>query len=59
MPGMQIIAAVLALAALVAFLVDWYVGPPARRPLPLGLALLTVAWMVQVIVLSGSHMKID
>jgi hypothetical protein len=56
---MQIIAAILALAALVAFLVDWYTVAPPRRPLPLGLALLTIAWMVQLIVLTGSHAKID
>lgn len=57
--GMQIIAAVLALAAIVLFLVEWYTVAPPRRPLPLGLACLTVAWMVQLIVLSGSHVKID
>lgn len=55
---MQIIALVLALAALTCFLVEWYAGPPPRRPVPLGLAFLTVAWMVQVIVLTGGHVSV-
>lgn len=59
MPGMQIFAVVLGVAALVAFLVDWYTVAPPRRPLPLGLALLTLAWMIQVIVLTGSHLKVE
>lgn len=56
---MQIFAVVLGVAALVAFLVDWYTVAPPRRPLPLGLALLTLAWMIQVIVLTGSHLKVE
>jgi uncharacterized membrane protein YjjB (DUF3815 family) len=45
---MHIVAFILALAAVVAFAVEWYAVTP-RRPLPLGLALLTIAWMVQLI----------
>ena len=56
---MHIIAFIFALAALVLFLVDWYTVAPPRRPLPLGLALLTVAWMVQIIVLTGSKITVD
>ncbi|HET7110178.1 MAG TPA: hypothetical protein VFI41_04860 [Gemmatimonadales bacterium] len=56
---MHWIAALLALAAVVCFLVEWYTAAPPRRPLPLGLALLTIAWMVQLIVLTGSHFKVN
>jgi uncharacterized membrane protein YjjB (DUF3815 family) len=56
---MQIFAFLLALAATVLFLVEWYTVTPPRRPLPLGLACLTIAWMVQLIVLTGSHIKME
>lgn len=55
---MHWLAALLALAAIVLFLVEWYSITP-RRPLPLALALLTVAWMVQLIILTGSKLAVD
>ena len=55
---MHVIAFLLALVAVVCFIAEWYVITP-RRPLPLGLAALTVAWMVQLIILTGSHVKVD
>lgn len=62
---MQVIAFVLALVAVFCFLGAAYLQPPAGGPRRfwhlgwLGLAFLTVSWMVQIIVLTGSHMKID
>jgi hypothetical protein len=55
----HIIAFLLALAAVILFLVEWYTVAPPRRPLPLGLACLTVAWMVQLIILTGSKVTVD
>lgn len=63
---MQIIAFLLALLAVFCFLGAAYFGVPTTNPPRrawhlgwLGLAFLTVSWMVQVIVLTGGHMKID
>lgn len=60
---MQIIAFLLALVAVFCFLGASYAGAPDRTPRWhlgwLGLALLTVAWMVQIIVLTGGKMTID
>jgi NADH:ubiquinone oxidoreductase subunit 6 (subunit J) len=61
---MQIIAFVLALIAVFCFAVAAYVGIPTNPPRRswhlgwLGLAFLTVAWMVQVIVLSGGRVSV-
>lgn len=60
---MQIIAFLLALVAVFLFLLAAYGATPDRSPRWhfgwLGLAVLTISWMVQIIVLTGSHMKID
>lgn len=53
---MHIIAALLALIALILFAADYMRG---RSFLSLGLAFLTAAWMVQVIVLTGSKLTVD
>jgi hypothetical protein len=55
---MHIIAFLLALAAVVLFLVEWYAITP-RRPIALAWALLTIAWMVQLIILNGSKITVD
>lgn len=62
---MQIIAFLLALAAVFCFLFAAYGQPaaanPPRRVLHfgwLGLAFLTVSWMVQIIILTGSHVLV-
>jgi hypothetical protein len=61
---MQIIAFLLALAAVFCFMFAAYGQPvpnPPRRVLHfgwLGLALLTVSWMVQIIILTGSHVVV-
>jgi hypothetical protein len=59
---MQIIAFLLALVAVFLFLL----AASGRQPNPphwhagwLGLAFLAVAWMVQIIILTGSHVKVD
>ncbi len=60
---MQIIAFLLALAALFCFLAAAYYDTPDRTRRWhlgwLGLAFLTVSWMVQLIILTGSHVKVD
>ena len=60
---MQIIAFLFALAAVFCFLLAAYAGSPDRTPRWhfgwVGLALLTIAWMVQLIILTGSHVKVD
>lgn len=62
---MQIIAFLLALAAVFCFLLAAYGAQPANPPNRawhfgwIGLALLTVSWMVQLIILTGSHVKVD
>lgn len=53
---MHIVAALLALIALIIFVADYMRG---RTYLSLGLAFLTAAWMVQVIVVTGSKVLVD
>lgn len=62
---MQIIAFILALLALFCFLGAAYFGVPATNPPRrvwhlgwLGLAFLTISWMVQVIWVSGNHISV-
>jgi uncharacterized membrane protein YGL010W len=52
---MHIIAFVLALAAVVLFAAEY---ARTKSWLSLGLAVLTVAWMVQLIVTTGSHVTV-
>jgi hypothetical protein len=62
---MQIIAFLFALVAIFCFLLAAYgvaPGNPPRRAWHfgwVGLALLTVSWMVQIIILTGSHVKVN
>ena len=60
---MQIIAFLLALAALFCFLATAYLGTRTETPRWhlgwLGLALLTISWMVQLIILTGSKVTVD
>lgn len=53
---MHIVAAILALIAIILFVADYMRG---RSYVSLGLALVTAAWMVQVIVLTGSKLTVD
>lgn len=52
---MQILACILAIVAMVLFLADYL---RSRSFLTLGLAVLTAAWMVQLIWTTGSHLVI-
>lgn len=60
---MHIIAFLLALAGVFCFLAAAYLGASTNTPRWhlgwLGLAFLTIAWMVQVIILSGSKLTVD
>lgn len=53
---MHIIAFILALVALIIFVADYMRG---KAYLALGLALLTAAWMVQLVVATGSRVSIN
>lgn len=63
---MQIIAFLLAIIALFCFMFAAYGATPAPGNPPrrayhfgwLGLAFLTVSWMVQIIILTGSHVTV-
>lgn len=62
---MNFIAFLLALAAVFCFLLAAYGAGPDRTNAGrswhfgwVGLALLTVAWMVQIIILTGSHLTV-
>ena len=60
---MHIIAFLIALAAVFCFLATAYLGTRSDTPRWhlgwLGLGLLTIAWMVQVIILTGSKVTVD
>jgi hypothetical protein len=53
---MHIVAFILALVALTIFVADYMRG---RAYISLGLAVLTAAWMVQLIVATGSQITIN
>jgi hypothetical protein len=53
---MHILAFILAIVAIVLFLADYL---RSKSFVTLGLAVLTAAWMVQVIVVSGSRVTIN
>ena len=53
---MQIFAVLLALVALILFAADYMKG---KSFVSLALALLTAAWMVQTIVITGSRVAVD
>jgi hypothetical protein len=53
---MQVFAFLLALVAIVLFLVDYFRG---KSFVALGLALVTAAWMVQLVVQSGSKFLVN
>jgi hypothetical protein len=53
---MQIFAVILALVALVLFAADYMRG---KSFVSLGLAVLTAAWMCQLIVVTGSNVTVD
>lgn len=56
---MQVFAAALAIIAIILFVSDYMSHRPEHRFVSLGLALLTAAWMTQLIVLTGSHLKVN
>jgi hypothetical protein len=53
---MEIFAALLAVLAIILFAADYMKG---KSYVSLGLAVLTAAWMVQLIVLTGSHITVN
>jgi len=53
---MHILAFIVALVAVVLFLADY---ARTKAWIPLGLALAVIAWMIQVVVITGSKVTID
>jgi len=56
---MQWLAAVLAVVAMVIFMLAHFNVPRSWITIPLGLTFLTAAWMIQLIWLSGKHFTVN